>query len=312
LLTVIECGTHALLDAVFDGWGQVDELTLARRAIDRLEPGMLLLADRNFPGYDLWGRATASGADLLWRFRRNLIFTPVRRLPDGSFLSVMGTPAQNARFGRARAAGRPLPGPPAGHPVRIIEYTATITTDAGSRTEAFRLVTTLLDPIAAPATALAELYHQRWEIELCYSELKTRLRGPGFLLRSRSPDLIRQEMFAFLVVYQALTGLRVRAAQVGGIDPDRISFTVTLRLARDHAGDSPAADERLQQALERVIAELLNDVLPPRRARSYQRIKRPAKNTYPSRRPDRPRPPSRATFTLDITDDPPHQGKRPK
>jgi Insertion element 4 transposase N-terminal/Transposase DDE domain len=308
LLTVLECGTHALLAAVFDGWGRVDELSLARRAIDRLGPGMLLLADRNFPGYHLWGQAAASGADLLWRIRKNLIFTPVRRLPDGSFLTVMGTPAENARFSRARAAGRPLPGPPAGHLVRIVEYTVTVSTDAGSRTEAFRLASTLLDPIAAPARQLAEVYHQRWEIELGYSELKTRLRGPGVLLRSRCPDLVCQEMFAFLVVYQALTGLRVHAARAGDLDPDRISFTIAVRRARDHAGD-PATGT---QALAQVIDDLLEDRLPARRARCYQRIKRPAKNTYPSRRPDQPRPPGHATFTLTITHDEPYQGKRPK
>src|SRR3954470_22265768 len=126
LLTLLECGTHALLGAVFDGFDRASEQALARRLLDRLGPGMLLLADRNFPGYQLWGLAAATGADLAWRVKRNNVLVPVRRLPDGSYLSVLGTPAENLRHGRARHEGRPLPGPPAGHPVRIVEYDVTI------------------------------------------------------------------------------------------------------------------------------------------------------------------------------------------
>src|SRR3954464_11177166 len=142
LLTLLECGTHALLGAVFDGFDRASEHALACRMIDRLGPGMLLLADRNFPGHELWGRAAATGADLAWRIKRNNVFWPGRRLPDGSYLSVMGTPAENLRCGWPRRDGRPLPGPPDGHPVRIVEYDVRIDNgDAGVRTEAFRLVT---------------------------------------------------------------------------------------------------------------------------------------------------------------------------
>ncbi|MDP9427431.1 MAG: hypothetical protein M3Q47_00465 [Actinomycetota bacterium] len=117
LLALIECGSHALLAAVFDGVGAVSEQALARRVLEELRPGMLLLADRNFPGYQLWGLAAATGADLAWRIKNHQAFVPLRRLPDGSFYSVMGTPVENVRYGQARAAGRPLAGPPAGHRV---------------------------------------------------------------------------------------------------------------------------------------------------------------------------------------------------
>jgi hypothetical protein len=196
-MTLLECGTHALLGAVFDGFDRASEPVLARRLLDRLEAGMLLLADRNFAGHELWGLAAATGADLISRTKKNNVFVPVRRLPDGSFLSVMGTPAENLRHGEARRYGRLLPDPPAGHPVRIIEYDVTVDTgEQGARSEAFRLVTSLLDHEQAPAQQLAEVYHQRWEIELGYGELKTRLRGPEVILRSRSPRLVEQEIFA--------------------------------------------------------------------------------------------------------------------
>jgi hypothetical protein len=314
LLTLLECGTHALLGAVFDGFARASEPVLARRLLDRLEAGMLLLADRNFCGHELWGLAAATGADLLWRIKRNNVFVPVRRLPDGSFLSVMGTPAENLRHGEARRSGRPLPDPPVGHPVRIIEYDVTVDTrDAGARTEAFRLVTTLLDYEEAPARLLAEVYHQRWEIELGYGELKTRLRGPEVILRSRSPQLVRQEVFAFLVVYQALCSLRVAAAQAADADPDRISFTVTLRLARDQVASQAAATPAgLHDAVEQTITDLLDDLLPLRRSRSYERKKRPVKNTFPFRKLGQARPPSTISYTLTVTGDHPYLGKHAK
>jgi hypothetical protein len=163
LLALIECGTHALIDAVFDGAAKASEQKLARTLLGALEPGMLLLADRNFPGYELWGLAAATGADLAWRIKKNQVFVPLQVLPDGSFVSVMPTPAENVRHGQARAAGRVLPEPPRGHPVRIIEYTVAVrAADGVTRIEPFRLVTTLLDCQRAPAAKLAALYHERW------------------------------------------------------------------------------------------------------------------------------------------------------
>lgn len=313
LLALIECGTHAVLDAVFDSFA-VSELALARRALSRLRPGMLLLADRNFPGHDLWGLAAATGADLAWRLKKHQVFWPGEQLPDGSFLSVLATPAANVRYGQDRARRRPVTTPPAGHLVRIINYTVTVhAADGSTRTEPFRLVTTLLDHHTAPAEELAALYHQRWENELAYNELKTRLRGAGFILRSRCPELVRQETFAFLVVYQALCALRGRAARTAGCDPDRISFTVTVRLARDQACNQAAATPTgLAQACQQTVTDLIDDQLPTRRARSYERIKRTPRNNHTIRRHDHQRPPSRVTHTLAITDDSAYQGKHAK
>jgi hypothetical protein len=313
LLALIECGTHALIDAVFDGYA-LSEQKLAARLVNALQPGMLLLADRNFPGHQLWGQAAATGADLAWRIKHHQVFWPGELLPDGSFLSVMPSPAENVRFGQARAAGRRLATPPQGHPVRIINYTVTVATaDGGVRTEAFRLVTTLLDHQLASATQLAALYHQRWEIELAYGDLKSRLRGAGFILRSRCPELVGQETFAFLAVYQALCVLRTRAAAAGGVDPDRISFTVTIRLARDHACTlGTLSPTELADACEQTSTDLLADLLPNRRTRSYERLKRTPRNNHQIRRHDHTRPASRVSYALTITDDSPYQGKHAK
>jgi hypothetical protein len=299
LLALTECGTHAVIDAAFDGAARASEQALARRVLASLGPGMLLLADRNFPGHELWGLAAATGADLVWRIKKNLVLPPVKVLADGSFLAVMGTPAENHRAGAARAAGRAVRGPFRGHLVRIIEYTVTVTgSDGTPRTEAFRLATTLLDCQDAPAAEVAAVYHQRWESENGYSELKTRLRGKAFTLRSKSPELTCQELFAFLTVYQALCSLRAEAARTAGIDPDRISFTVTIRTARDHA--SAITPPPPPAARSHAITDLLADLLPPRRDRQYQRATKPPKNKYPPPSHTSP-PPGSITCTIQIT-----------
>src|SRR5215469_15891958 len=123
---------------------------------------MLLLADRNFPGHELWGLAAGTGAHLAWRIKKHLVFPPVRVLPDGSYLSVMRTPADSNRVARARHDGRPAPVLAGGHLVRIIEYAVIVTAaDGTTRTEQFRLVATLLDHEQAPAAELAAAYHER-------------------------------------------------------------------------------------------------------------------------------------------------------
>jgi hypothetical protein len=291
------------MDAVFDGVEKASEQVLARRLLASLAPGMLLLADRNFPGYQLWGLAAATGADLAWRIKKNLVFPPVKVLPDGSFHSVMRTPAENVRHGQARAAGRALTGPAEGHLVRIIEYTVTVEDGGGgTRTEPFRLATTLLGHEQAPAAQVAAIYHQRWEIENSYGELKTRLRGASFILRSRSPQLVRQELFAFLTVYQALCALKAEAARTAGIDPDRISFTVTVRIARDHASNHTGVTPTgLSQARSQAIRDILDDLLPRRRDRQCQRIKKPPKNTFPAKKRDEACPPGKVKYKITVT-----------
>jgi hypothetical protein len=297
LMTLIECGTHAVLDAAFDGIDRASEQVLARRLLAALRPGMLLLADRAFPGYELWTLAAATGADLLWRVKINQVFLPISELPDGSYLSVLPTPRDGQRQVRALAADRPLRQPVAGHRVRVIEYTITVHTAEGERTELVRLITTLLDPDEAPATMITALYHERWESETGYDEVKTSLRGAGFILRSRLPDLVEQELFALLCVYQALCRLETDAARAAGIDPDRISFTVTLRTTRERIGTPTSpAEARLN-----TIADLLADLLPPRRDRTCQRHKKPPKNTYTTKKHNQPRPPGRATYTITVT-----------
>ncbi|MBO0839117.1 MAG: IS4 family transposase, partial [Actinobacteria bacterium] len=212
LLALVACGTRTVIDAVF-GPTTAGETTYAADLVRSLHAGMLLLADRNFGSGPLAARIAAAKADFLIRARtgNGAPGLPVlRRLPDGSWLSKFG-----------------------GVPVRVLDASWTVTTAAGRFTSDCRLVTTLTDPARYPAPDLAVLYHQRWEIETAYLELKSTILG-GRVLRARTPDGIEQEVYALLVTYQALrTAIADAASTVPGTDPDRASFTIALNTARD-------------------------------------------------------------------------------
>ena len=206
-----ECGTHAIF-ATAVGPYSTPERTLATQVLPALEPGMLLMADRGFTSYELWQAAAATGADLLWRASSVFSLPVLQELPDGSYLSHL-----------IRKGHEPLP-------VRVIEYT--IEDGRAPEGEHYRLVTTLLDPDQAPALELAELYAQRWEYENTLDELKTHQRGAKVVLRSKSPDGVQQEVWGFLLVHWAIRELMHTAALDADVDPDRVSFIRTLRLAR--------------------------------------------------------------------------------
>lgn len=209
---LVEVGTHALFGAVLGGY-YTGEVTLARQVVPRLKKGMLCLADRYFPGFELWAQAVATGADLVWRVRRKIRFAEEERLPDGSLLSRF--PSR----GKGKAPMR----------VRVIEYK--VKNQKGEDQEV-RIITSILDWRVAPAHELAALYAERWEFETALDEFKTHLRGARTVLRSQTPDLIRQEVYGLLLAHFALRGLMHEAAVHAGRDPDRISFIHTVRVVR--------------------------------------------------------------------------------
>ncbi|MDT0343692.1 transposase [Streptomyces litchfieldiae] len=219
----------------------------------------------------------------------------------------MRTPQENLRHGHARAEGRTLPGQPDGHLVRIIDYTVTVrSARTGPRIESFRLVTSLLDHHQAPARQLAQIYHERWEIENGYAELKNRLRGAGFVLRSQTPDLVWQEIYALLTVYQAICALEARTAQDAGIDADRLSFSVSVHITRLTVVRQAGRDEAtLEACRHEVTAELLAALLPSRRNRRCDRAKKPIKNTFEVKKRGTRYTEANVRYTLTITKHPP-------
>ncbi|MBK8801181.1 MAG: IS4 family transposase [Fibrobacteres bacterium] len=193
---------------------------MAREMTDRLDKKMLLLADRGFIGHDIWATFSQSGAQLLWRVGSNIKLEPIKTLKDGSTLALLNASKESARTGAQAIT------------VRVIEYELDGVAKPDTEGARYRLITTLLDPREAPALELARLYQERWEIEILLDELKTHLRGRSALLRSKTPDLVKQEAYGLLLVHHAVRRIMLDAAQSIGDDPDRISFTATVRIIR--------------------------------------------------------------------------------
>jgi hypothetical protein len=225
VVAVAECGTHAILDAEVGSY-TTSEVALAGGLLDRLEPGMLVLADRGFAGFALWRRAAATGADLLWRVKNSSTGLRPHPVPDGSELPDGSWLAQILPPKAERTSTEPMT-------VRVVDYTI----DDGrypdrENPESYRLFTTILDPGQATAEQLAVTYAERWEIENTLDELKTHQRGPRVVLRSKSPDLVLQEIWGHLCCHYAIRVLMAETAAAGGRDPDRVSFVAALRITR--------------------------------------------------------------------------------
>lgn len=215
-VSLVENGTHVLFGTRMAGY-HTGEGTLAKEVIGFLEKEMLCLADRNFFSYERWEQAKAIEADLLWRVKKNLKFPCLKRFRDRSYLSKIYASDKDRRHDQN------------GIKVRVIEYTLEGVPDAEPF---YRLITTILDPKKAPAKELAALYHERWEIENAFDEFKTHLRGSNIVLRSKRPDLVRQEFYGFMMAHFAVRGIMHEAAMKADEDPDRLSFVHAVRVIR--------------------------------------------------------------------------------
>jgi hypothetical protein len=222
-----ECGTHAIVAARL-GTSRANERELAEELVSDFEPGMLVIADRGFYSYRLWKAAAESGADLLWRMQEGPDLPVVRALPDGSYESFLIDPKIRARRNKQRYHGR-LVDEPSGIPVRVVEYEVT---NRDGSDEIFCLITTITDPGEVSAAELAVAYAERWEFESSLDELKTHQRGRGGVLRSKSPEMARQEIWALLLTHYAIRHLMREAADQADVDPDRLSFMRSLRVIR--------------------------------------------------------------------------------
>jgi hypothetical protein len=237
LVGLVECGTHAIVDAAMGGL-HLGEGSLAPSLARSLGRGMLLLADQGLCGLELWRTLQATGAELVWRCRPDVKLEVLEVYLDGSWRSELGQSQPRSRR----------------IPVRVIDYRLD---DPGrpGQPEDYRLITTILDPQAAPAAELPPLYPQRWEQETTLDELKTHQRGAGVVLRSRDPDGVRQEVWAHLLVHYAIRTLMHQAALQAEVDPDRLSFTRSLHIAQrqvsSQAAFSPSAADQGHPAGDR-------------------------------------------------------------
>ena len=231
-VSLVENGTHVLFASRMAGY-QVSEHRLVEDVMPSLQAGMLCLADRNFYSYALWNQARTTGADLLWRIKKNRRLPRETPLADGSYLSRIYPSDKDRRHGRRAVR------------VRVIDYQLAGVADAEPL---YRLLTTVLDPDRAPAPELAALYRERWEIETALDELKTHLRGPRIVLRSKTPELVRQEFWGLMLAHFAIRSLMHDAARQRGDDPDRLSYLHAVRAVRrniiTHGAIPPSASEQ--------------------------------------------------------------------
>jgi hypothetical protein len=230
LVALLENGTRVLFAAALDAY-RVAETTLVRRILDRLEDGMLCLADRGIYSYSLWIAAKATGAELLWRVQKGIGLPEVQRLADGSYLSEI----------RPQSRGRKRDS----IVVRVVSFTITLK----GRSERYRLITTILDPLRAPALELAHLYAARWTIETVFRELKVRQRDRSLVLRSQLPDLVEQDVYGLLLAHFGIRQIMCQAARQDGIEPAELSFAhalhVIIRRLPEMVAFSPSGQDAL-------------------------------------------------------------------
>jgi hypothetical protein len=233
LVALSETGTHAICAAAM-GPLSSGENALADRLLPRLEPGMLCLADRGFYSFERFTNASKTGAQLLWRVGSHMLLPREQQLADGSYLTRIYANQPDQRAHRD------------GQQVRVVEYQ--LDDGLSDPEQRYRLLSTILEPDRAPAAELGLLYHERWEIENALDELKVHQRGPRVVLRSKAPDGVYQEAYGYLCTHYAIRRLMHDAALAGDLDPDRLSFTRSLRAARRSArtqpGFSPPDDQQ--------------------------------------------------------------------
>lgn len=229
-VALVEIGTRCMC-AVAQGTDKDSEKSLAEKVLARLMPDMLLLGDRYYMGYDLFTKTSATGAQVLFRAKANLGLKPLEYLPDGSYLAKIYRDRKDRRQD-------------GGLGVRVIEYR--VNENGKPRGESCRLVTSILDWQKAPAEELAMLYCRRWGIDTAFDELKSHLKLPGHTLRSKRPDLVRQEFWGFVIAHYVVRFIMHRAARANDIDPDDLSFQQTVNILRRKAASAVLSPPRGQ------------------------------------------------------------------
>lgn len=257
VLALCELGTHAICDMALRPI-RGSEQAMVPHLLRSLTPDMLLLWDRGFFGFDLINSVLDRGSHLLGRIKaKYLIFQRFENLPDGSYLSKIYASYYDRTHDRN------------GRVVRIIEYTHDDPTRAGCGVTN-RLLTDLLDPTDLPAREAVLLYHERWEEELAFDEIKTHLNGRELLLRSKTPRGVVQELYGLFLTHRVIRQVIADAAAQRQLDPDRLSFTNTLRVLQCHLHESPTRS--VDEWYERLLHEVTRQKLRPRRNRWYPRV----------------------------------------
>ncbi len=271
LLALCEAGTHVLWRVLIKPY-RVGEITMAPPLLRLLEPGMLLLWDRNFFKYAHVRQVVDRGAQLLARIKSDIKLRVIRRLSDGSYLSKVYRSQYDRRHDRN------------GLLVRVIKYTLNDRNRPGHR-QTHRLLTTLLDEKLDPAARLVELYHVRWEQELAIDELKTHELSRATLV-SQTPAGVVQEIYGLLIAHFVIRSLMHEAAVRENIDPLRLSFVGTLKILRCRLAEAPRTPSGRRQWWQRLLQEIAGEQIEPRRNRINPRVIKRKMSNWNKKRPE--------------------------
>jgi hypothetical protein len=281
---LMECGTHAIVDAGFWPY-HTSERVGGFRLLRSVTPGMLVMWDRGFHSYDMLVQVYQRGAHVLSRLPADVKPIVVRRLADGSYLAYL-RPTDYQR----RKRGEHLL-------VRVIEYTITDPNLPGYG-EVHRLVTTLLDPDAYPIMDLICAYHERWEIEIAIDEIDTHQRLLPGPLRSLKPVGVIQELYGLLIAHYLVRALMHEAAQQAGLDPDRLSFVGAIRVLQKAVPEfQMTTPEQLPALYQRLLRDMARKRVPQRRLRTNPRVVKRKMSNFKLKRAEHlawPQPTSRS------------------
>ncbi len=278
-----ECGSHATVGLHLGDYDEA-EIHGAYALLASLERGMRLMHDANFFGGAYLEALNAKGVRSLFALPSTVALQRRRNLPDGSYLALL-KPHAKALYPMQRPVW-----------LRVIEYPIT-DERLGEPGQVYRLGTTWLNPRTAPAKELLVLSHERWEIEIVVDEIKTHLRVQQKVLRSHTPEGVRQELYALFLVHFAIRALMYRSALQAQLDPDRLSFTEAVFQISEAVADERDEEEagRQRWRTERLLQRLRRNLLPERRLRInrreikqvYQKYK-PKKRNVPPPKPFEP------------------------
>src|SRR5271166_5692430 len=275
LLALCELGTHAVCGLAIKPLCH-GEPSMVSPLLDHLGPGMLLIWDRGFFSFELISAVVRRGAHLLARVKSNTILRPIRRLADGSYLAKI-YPSEGDRRRDMR-----------GLPVRVIEYTHDDPNRPGAG-ERHRLITDLTNPEDMPAHEAPLVYHERWEEELAFDEIKTHLSVRAVPIRSKTPAGVIQEIYGLTLAHYVVRRVMHDAAVVGSLDPDRLSFIDSLRVLQCQLPESPHVDTKTWY--RRLLCEVQHQKLRPRRNRWYPRVIKRKMSNWMKKRPEHRNPP---------------------
>ena len=279
LLALCELGTHAICGLNLKPCHRNEQVMVAP-LLDLLHPGMLLLWDRGFFSYALIRRVLLRGAHLLARVQVGLMLTPLHRLTDGSYLAKLYPSSEARRHDQD------------GLLVRVIEYTHDDPHRPGCG-QRHRLLTDLRHPADLPAAEAPLVYHERWEEELALDEIKAHLSDRDVPVRSKTPALVVQEVYGLVLAHYVIRRVMHDAAVTACLDPDRLSFSNSLRIVQCQLPESPPQSP--EQWYGRLVREVRRQQLRPRRLRWYPRVIKRKMANWRKKRPEhyRPRQPTK-------------------